>query len=46
MLIRKTVGKAVQVNLNGISSLELSFRGRMNETNESADVDEVRILAQ
>jgi len=36
----------VQVDLSGISSLRLRFRGRMNLSSENANVDEVKVVAQ
>jgi hypothetical protein len=38
--------QTVQVDLSGISSLSLRFRGRMGATNENANVDEVRVVVQ
>ena len=35
----------VQIDLSGISSLRLRFRGRMSSYSEDADVDEVRVVA-
>ena len=38
--------QTVQIDLSGISSLRLRFRGRMSSYSEDADVDEVRVVAQ
>jgi len=36
----------VQVDLTGLSSLRLRFRGRMSSSTEDANVDEVRVMVQ
>lgn len=35
-----------EITLDGISSLQLRFRGKMSKSNEDADVDEVRVTVE
>jgi hypothetical protein len=38
--------RSVTVELPGISQLKLQFRGKMDKSDEDANVDNVRVVAQ
>lgn len=43
---QENIWHQVQITLEGISSLQLRFRGKMSKANEDADVDEVKVTVE